>query len=490
MLLFSWNVRGLNSPLKQHELVRLMQKHKFDVCGLLETKLVSSKLQFMHRFRLKCWKLVSNVEAAGTARVIVLWNPSTVHVDVLDSSSQFIHVSIRCLSSHLTFAASFVYGYNTISGRRTLWDGLKSWASTGPWLVLGDFNSTLSQDDKYNGEPVSSYEVSDFRACCSELELSDLNYTGCHYTWSNGTVWTKIDRVLANPSWNNIQLTSHVHVHPAGAFSDHSGAHVRIGGSSPPGRRSFKFFNMWIEHSEYAGLISDGWQIPVEGSPMFILCRKLKSLKQPLKSLNKLHFSHILERVTRMEADLEHHQHLLHDSRDDISLLNRVNALKINLINLKSAEQAFFSQKLKCTFLKDSDRGTRFFHALMSHRHRKSFIPALQCSTGDLTTNIDEVGAEFVQFYQSLLGTSSAISPIDEDVVHSGPCLDTTHSDFLLAPVTNETIKEALFSVGNNKAPGPDGFSLFFSNSLGILWELISVQRSRISFPLVGSSSR
>jgi hypothetical protein len=84
------------------------------------------------------------VEAASTTRVVVLWNPSTVHVDVLDSSPQFIHVSIQCLSSHLTFAASFVYGYNTISACRTLWDGLKSWASTGPWLVMGDFNSTLS----------------------------------------------------------------------------------------------------------------------------------------------------------------------------------------------------------------------------------------------------------------------------------------------------------------------------------------------------------
>ena len=107
---------------------------------------------------------------------------------------------------------------------------------------------------------------------------------------------------------------------------------------------------MWVEHSEYAGLISDGWQLPTEGSPMFILCKKLKSLKQPLKSLNKLHFSHISERVARMEADLEQHQHLLHDSRYDISLLNWVNALKINLLNLKSAEKAFFSQKLKCTF--------------------------------------------------------------------------------------------------------------------------------------------
>ena len=86
MLLFNWNVKGLNSPLKQHELVCLMQKHNFDVCGLLETKLVSSKLQFMHRFRLKRWKLVSNVKAAGTAKIVVLWTPSTVHVDLLDFS--------------------------------------------------------------------------------------------------------------------------------------------------------------------------------------------------------------------------------------------------------------------------------------------------------------------------------------------------------------------------------------------------------------------
>jgi hypothetical protein len=209
-----------------------------------------------------------------------------------------------------------------------------------------------------------------------------------------------------------------VHFQPPGAFFDHSGAHIRIGGNCPPGCRPFKFFNMWVDHPQYAGLISDGWQLPVEGSPMFVLCRKLKSLKHPLKSLNKLHFSHISERVARMETDLEHQQRLLHDSRDDVSLLHRVNQMKISLFNLKSAKKAFFSQKLKCNFLKDNDKDTSFFHALMSHKHRKSFIPALQRSNGFLTTTIDEVGAEFVHFYQSLLGTSSAVYPIDEDVVH------------------------------------------------------------------------
>jgi hypothetical protein len=144
--------------------------------------------------------------------------------------------------------------------------------------------------------------------------------------------------------------------------------------------------------------------------------------------------------------------------------------MKLDLFNLKSAEKAFFFQKLKCNFLKDIDRGTSFFHALMSHRHRKSFIPAIQCSNGELTTSIDEVGAEFVHFYQSLLSTSSATSPINEVVVHSGPCLDVNQSDFLLSPVSNEAIKETLFSIGNDKAPGPDGYSsIFFKKS----WDIV-----------------
>jgi len=96
------------------------------VCGLLETKLVSSKLQFMHRFWLKRWNIISNMEATSTARVVVLWNPSTIHVELIDSSPQAIHIFIRSLSTYHTFASTFVYGFNTIIARRSFWDSLKS----------------------------------------------------------------------------------------------------------------------------------------------------------------------------------------------------------------------------------------------------------------------------------------------------------------------------------------------------------------------------
>jgi hypothetical protein len=38
----------------------------------------------------------------------------------------------------------------------------------------------------------------------------------------------------------------------------------------------------------------------------------------------------------------------------------------------------FFSQKLKNTFFKESDKGTHFFHSLMNHTHKRNYISTIQ----------------------------------------------------------------------------------------------------------------
>jgi exonuclease III len=53
MIIYSWNIRGLNNPLKQHEVVGLMKKCKMDICGLLETKLLPSRGAALHKLRLQ-----------------------------------------------------------------------------------------------------------------------------------------------------------------------------------------------------------------------------------------------------------------------------------------------------------------------------------------------------------------------------------------------------------------------------------------------------
>jgi hypothetical protein len=79
-----------------------MKKQHIDVCGLLETKLLSSKLCHMYKFRLKHYKLLSNIDVASNAIIIVLWNPNTIHIDLISMSDQGIHVIIHCLIHHFS----------------------------------------------------------------------------------------------------------------------------------------------------------------------------------------------------------------------------------------------------------------------------------------------------------------------------------------------------------------------------------------------------
>lgn len=469
MIIYSWNIRGLNNPLKQHEVVSLMKKRKMDVCGLLETKLSPCRVASMHRLRLRHWQYYTNVDVANTARILVFWNPATVKVDLIASSAQGLHISVHSLISQYHFLISFVYGFNTISARRALWEDLRRWNSSSPWMILGDFNSVLYPSDKHNGGAVTPYETSDFHDCCSDLGLHDVNYSGCQFSWTNGTVWCKLDRVLVNPSWPSLQRLTRVHFGNPGAFTDHSAAEVYID-LAVQGRRNFKFLNMWASHASFSEVVSSHWSAPMHGTPMFILCRRLKLLKVHLKELNRLHYSHISERVMRLEAELDLHQSLLQQDMDNHSLLAHDMILRSKLSSIKLAEKQFFSQKIKCNFLKHSDKGSKFFHALLGQNHQRNSIPAIMCSHGCLSTSLQEVGNEFVSFYQNLLGSSKTIVPLDSAVIHSGPCLPATSHGFLLAPVSQEEIRMAVFSIGNDKAPGPDGYSSLFYKQA---WDVI-----------------
>jgi hypothetical protein len=218
-------------------------------------------------------------------------------------------------------------------------------------MVMGDFNSMFSPSNKHNGEPVSSYETSDFRECCHALGLQDANYTGCQYSWTNGTVWSKLDRVLINPLWSSLHRQTHVHFDTPWAFTDHSPAKVCLS-QHVQGRRNFKFFNMWASHDNFLDVVSTNWHSAIYGTPMFVLCRRLKLLKRHLKELNFLSYSHISKRVSRLETELANHQLDLQHDMDNQSLLEQEMILCSKLSSLKLHKSNSSARRLSANSLR------------------------------------------------------------------------------------------------------------------------------------------
>lgn len=78
---------------------------------------------------------------------------------------------------------------------------------------------------------------------------------------------------------------------------------------------------------------------------------------------------------------------------------------------------------------------------------------------------------EFNHFYRNLLGTSCLVQPIDSGILTRGHVVSLEQISSLVRDISRQEIKEALFSIGDDKSQGPDVFILLFKEVLGDHWE-------------------
>ena len=62
--------------------------------------------------------------------------------------------------------------------------------------VLGDFNAVLHPDERIGGEKPQNAEMNEFAKCLEECELQEVRSTSAFFTWTNKSVWSKIDRMV------------------------------------------------------------------------------------------------------------------------------------------------------------------------------------------------------------------------------------------------------------------------------------------------------
>ncbi|GAV66801.1 Exo_endo_phos domain-containing protein [Cephalotus follicularis] len=268
--------------------------------------------------------------------------------------------------------------------RLSLWDDLNHCADrfrNNPWAVLGDFNVT-----RYGGEHSASGRVTkamhEFNSTITKAELEDLRGVGFHFTWSNmrggsEAISKKLDRALGNWWWFKMAGDAYTMYYPPG-ISDHSPISIQMRDRQPYKGRPFKFLNFWTEDCRFLAIVKQVWDMPLSGSPLVVIHKKLKSLKGLLRGLGTRPDS----KVKDLRSCLHSVQHALKSGVTDPSVVAKEKELRTEVGQAARMEEAFYKQKSRIQWLKEGDSNTAYFHKMVKVRQSKNHLVGIKGDNG------------------------------------------------------------------------------------------------------------
>ncbi|KAF8113601.1 hypothetical protein N665_0047s0010 [Sinapis alba] len=304
------------------------------------------------------------------------------------------------MAENINFTVTFVYGFNEVEARQSIWDELAfinrtTAASLSPWSVAGDFNQIM-RTSNHSDYPASVIDISgmeDMNMALQDAELLEAQSKGSPFTWWNNQVDNpiskKIDHTLINQAWASTIPS------------------LRRQSCKP-----FKFFHHVIDHPDYVATISEAWKPDqISGSDQFKLLRSLKCLKKDLRRLNKTHFSGITQRVKEQSTVVEGLQLSLLSSPDRVTAeQEHQERAKLNM--LLTAEQKFYRQRSRVRWADVGDRNTPFFHKTVAQRVTRNHIHFLKDENEQFIGTAAGIKAHSAHYFKRILGhTYMADSP-------------------------------------------------------------------------------
>ncbi|GJS62818.1 hypothetical protein Tco_0677382 [Tanacetum coccineum] len=199
-----------------------------------------------------------------------------------------------------------------------------------------------------------------------------------------------------------------------------------------------------------------------------VVVRKLKSLKKPLRKLLYDH-GNLYNNVNKHRIELDQVQKDL-DMDPFNASLREEEAIYVQAFNdAVLMEERFLKQKAKVEWLKVGDSNTAYFYKAMKIRISRSRIDVVMDSNGTLFAN-DQVANAFVNHYTAFLGQPCPTGVFNLEGLFLNT-LDDAAALNMVHPISAKEVKEALFSMGNDKSPSPDGFTAAFFKET---WDIVA----------------
>ncbi|XP_011101873.1 uncharacterized protein LOC105179912 [Sesamum indicum] len=380
-----------------------------------------------------------------------------------------------------TVFVTIVYGASEVIDRPILWTTLETLAqqcSDIPWLVGGDFNAVRELNEVCGISGDIRMATEEFNTGILEAGLIPLPMQGEWFTWHNcsttaRSLWKRLDRILINDRWLARFPTSSYHsLTPR--MSDHSPLVLHGDTQQHNGGGMFRFDNYLARSPDFIPNVQNIWHHEVVRIPMYAVTRKLKAFK-PVFRLQRRNKG---DNVQLAKSFLDEAQQLVSSDRQNELYLLLEHCCRIIYAKAAKLEQIMLQQRAKMQWMKDGDQCSRVF--LRKIAQRRVMRRILQINDENGTTHMDqgEVAHEFISYFQNLLGGTRR--QVTVDIRYLRPwarhCITDEEASHLLLPFSPDDVKQAVFDIAEDKAPGPDGYS---SGYFKAAWPVVGEEVTR-----------
>ncbi|XP_071687296.1 uncharacterized protein [Rutidosis leptorrhynchoides] len=208
----------------------------------------------------------------------------------------------------------------------------------------------------------------------------------------------------------------------------------------------------------------------VEGHHMSAVVKRMRSLKKRLRVLawekGNLHTN-----VVELRGNLNKAQLHLDKNPHDVQARERVSNVLKQFNESVLEEQRFLKQKENFEWLRVGDNNSSYFYKTVKGRINRSRVNSIR-NQDDIWMEGEDVARTFVDHYKQFLGQEKQCNNIrNVDQLFTNH-LSREQADHMIRQVSDQEVKNAMFDIGDNKSPGPDGYSsVFFKEAWDIVGE-------------------
>ncbi|XP_059315814.1 uncharacterized protein LOC132066528 [Lycium ferocissimum] len=440
----------------------------------------SNHVRTINHYRRRLGMCLANANCNGKIWYFVTDN---IGVEVLMDSSQQItlKLSLQELNQHII--TTLVYAKCDASERLELWEAIYHLSNTMTcsWLIGGDFNVVLNEEEKIGGNQIQPQDVEEFAFFINSCELEEVNFKGSPFTLWNGRadeecIFERLDRMLENShlldSFGNIEVE-----HLARTGSDHAPLLCTYGDNLQNHFRPFKFVSFWME------TVRQNWSTWEHEDAFINFKCKMKKLKRVLSKWSREVFGDIFKQLIIREEIVRLKQQLFEENP---SQLNRLVLQKAQAETKRYLhyEEEYWRQKSGLDWFIDGDKNTRFFHNLVKGRMKKPQIKRIQNSDGSWIEDEDQMAAEVVHFYAQKFSHEDSVGG-EIFLSHIPILINQDRNDLLCQMPSVNEVKKAVFKLSESSASGPEVFLEFSTRLVGIFLAWMYTRWWWLSFKVI-----